>query len=211
MPKPDKNAQSDALLSLLIKELAKEIRLIGLTLEPLRADLRLAIDQWRGDKKSQFWSRTVIRCICALTEASLFSVRAMALRSTELTGEKLEPEEVEILTEKRVVKVNGVETTRPKFLPFPEAVKETFRLFAKASGVDARIEYTKGFEDLCATFQMRNRLMHPKGPFDLEIREANIETADRGICWLINQQAQFFNQVNAQMDEKVAQIRRSRG
>jgi len=196
------SSQSENELRCLINKLQREIRLIGLTLAPLRSDLKFAIERWQAEQKSQFWARTVIRCMCALTEATLFSMRGMAHSATLLTGEKLESEELEILTEKRIISVKGVATTRPKFLPFPDAVKETFRLFAKSSGVVAQVEYTNGFEDLCATFQLRNRLMHPKSTFDLQVSDADISAAERGIHWLYRVQARFFEDVDSQLNNK---------
>ena len=110
--------------------------------------------------------------------------------------------ESEILSEKQIK--NGVE--RPKFLSSPDAVKESFRLFAKAIGTTLNVDYGNGFSDLCATFEVRNRLMHPKKPFDIEVNANNIETADRGIAWFNKTCAYIFSQCQGRIAQNIENI-----
>ncbi|MEI9960658.1 MAG: hypothetical protein WDM76_05865 [Limisphaerales bacterium] len=110
-----------------------------------------------------------------------------------LSGIQFDLKEVEILTEKRIVKQNGIQTTRPKYLSFPDSVKESFRLFAKAAGTITTVDYGNNFSDLCKTFEVRNRLMHPKQPFDVQISSEDINTADREIIWFDKTRPRAFS------------------
>jgi hypothetical protein len=179
MAKPNESEE----LMVKAEQLRKLVSLSGLNYHPLHSDLAFASKQWRLDRSSQFWSRTVIRCLCAAVEATLFSFRKMAEQMSTLKNIQFTAEEIEILSEKRIVEKNGIQTTRPKYLPFPDASKESFRLFGKAVGATVTIDYDAGFTDLCATFEVRNRLMHPKKPFDVEVNANDINTAERGIHW----------------------------
>jgi hypothetical protein len=72
----------------------------------------------------------------------------------------------------------------PKWLSSSDSVKESFRLFAKAVECPTVVNYGEaGFADLCETFKVRNRLMHPKGPFDIQVSVQDMDTADRAIVW----------------------------
>jgi len=120
-----------------------------------------------------------------------------------LSGIQFESKEVEILTEKRTVKQNGIQTVRPKYLALPDSVKESFRLFAKAAGLTVNVDYRNGFLDLCGTFDVRNRLMHPKQPFDVQITSEDINTADRGIIWFDKTCASVIDQCNARFNRNI--------
>jgi hypothetical protein len=89
----------------------------------------------------------------------------MAEKMTTVSGIQFSLEEKEILSETRIIRKNGIETVRPKYLSFPDAVKESFRLFAKSIGTTANVDYRRGgYSDLCKAFEIHNRLMHPNSP-----------------------------------------------
>jgi hypothetical protein len=173
------------------EELSKLLRQMMLTLGPLDADYNLAGKHWRDDKQNrQFWPRVVLRCLCADIEARLFVFRRTALEVAKLSKASLTKEETEILTETRTVLEKGVQTTKPKWLPIKDAVKESLRLFAKSHGATFIVDCgTKGCKALCDTFSVRHRLMHPKDIFAVEVRDTDIQVAENGIHWF-NQQCQ---------------------
>lgn len=192
-------------LELKAEQLRKLISFSGLTYLPLHSDFNFAAKQWRQDPTSQFWSRTAIRCLCAAIEATLFSFRRMAEEMATLSNIQFDPKEIEILTEKRIASSNGIQITKPKFLPFPDAVKESFRLFAKAAGTKVTVDYSNvsGFDDLCVTFEIRNRLMHPKKPFDVEVKTKDIHMAERGIHWFNRAYISVIDACNAHIGRTV--------
>jgi hypothetical protein len=190
------------------QELQKLINLSALTLRPLHADFNYAVSEWRASNKSQFWARTSIRCMCAVIEAALFTLRKMAEQLAVVNDVQFERKEAELLAEKRIVKGNGVEKVRPLFLPFRESVIQSFRLFGKALGVRIVIDFGNGFDALCATFEVRNRLMHPKNPFSVEVRESDIQTADIAIAWFNITHLDVVAQSQSQIGTRVNELRK---
>jgi len=185
--------------------LGKLVRHCGLTYIPLWADLTFAIKEWQRDQTSQFWCRTSIRCFCAVVEAALFGYRKMADQMAALSKVQFDPKEVEILAGKQIK--NGVE--RPKWLSPADSVKESFRLFGKAVGCPIALNYgDDGFRALCKTFEIRNRLMHPKEPFDVEVRVGDMKTADHAIKWFNNSHASVIEQCQAHVDKSVEKMKK---
>jgi hypothetical protein len=189
--------------------LKKLANISSLTCQPLEADLIHARTNWYNDKRNeQFWGRSVLRCLCATIEARLFTFRTMALELSGLSKVQFDPKEIEILTEQRIkVNVAGVKTVRPKFLPISDSVKESFRLFGKSLGATITIDYSiQGYRDFCEVFEIRNRLMHPKGPFDVGIDVDDIAVADRGVDWFNRAFTELFEQCKKHMHDSIAKM-----
>ena len=143
-----------------------------------------------------------IRCLCAAIEARLFTFRKMAEKDALVTGVTFDPKEIEILTEQRITVTNGVQMNKPRFLPFSDSVKESLRLFAKAAGVTAKIDCGGvGYMALCRTFEVRNRLMHPKTPFDVEVNVRDIDAANQGIEWFNQECSRVIDECQAHCNQ----------
>lgn len=188
------------------EELNKLIRHKMLTLGPLDADYNLAGKFWRSDTQNrQFWSRVVLRCLCADIEARLYVFRRIALEAANLSKISLTKQERETLNEIREVVENGNIRTKPKWLPIGDSIKESFRLFAKAVGASFTPDCSaKGFKALCDTFAVRHRLMHPKDVFAVEVRDKDVQTAEEGIHWLNQQCENLFTQCQAEVGARIA-------
>lgn len=130
-----------------------------------------------------------------------------------LYGIQFTPGEADTLAEQRTVTgANGVQTVRPKWLPFPDPLKESFRLFAKSVGTVVTLDYASGgFSDLCSVFQVRNRLMHPKQPFDVEVKAEDMKTADRGIEWFNRAIADLLGQCQTVVRKRIATVTTPKG
>jgi hypothetical protein len=155
-----------------IDEVRKLVRSMQLTILPLNADLMAAGEHWQKDRASQFWRRTVIRCLLALLEAALWNMKNTAPKIAVISEVMLSPKELEFAEDK----------IRP-FPKFRKNLGETFELFAKVHKVPFSVTPDKDFEALCATYELRNRLMHPKKPFDLDVSDKNIDEAMQGAMW----------------------------
>jgi hypothetical protein len=189
------------------QELRRLIKLSALTIRPLHADFDYAVSQWRASNKSQFWARTSIRCMCAVIEAALFTLRKMAEQLALINKVQFDQKEAELLAEKRIAKENGAEKVRPLFLPLRDSVRQSYRLFGKALGVQIAVDYGKGYQALCATFEVRNRLMHPKDPFSVEVRDSDLQTANTAIAWFNKTQMDVVNQSKSQIGRRVEELR----
>lgn len=192
-------------------ELRRLIKQSAITALPLYSDFTYAVKRWNEDQNSQFWSRTSIRCLCAAIEATLFTYRKMAEKMATVFDVSFTHAEIEILTEQRTkVDGNGVQTVKPKWLPFPDSLKESFRLFGKAVGTELTIDYGNvGFSALRQVFEIRNRLMHPKGPFDVEVRAADTVTADKAIKWFNDAHKHVITECEKHLGETILKMRHS--
>jgi hypothetical protein len=189
------------------EELHRLIEQKTLTLVPLDTDYNLAGKYWRSDMQNrQFWSRVVVRCLCADIEARLFIFRRIALEAANISKVSFTKEERETLVEMREVVENGNVRTKPKWLPIDDSIKESFRLFAKAMRASFTLDCNaKGFRSLCDTFIVRNRLMHPKDVVALEVHDKDVQTAEEGIHWLNQQCENLFVQCHREAEARIIQ------
>jgi hypothetical protein len=155
-----------------------------LTINVLDADVKFAAKQWRQNTSDQFWSRTSTRCVCASVEGTLNVLKNVTPDTANCFDVHLSEKEIELATERRKYFKAGIVKEIRTFSKFPERVKETFKLFVKAHAIEVSIEYNDaGFNDLCATFDLRNKLMHPRGVFDLQVNSQAMESTIRGQRW----------------------------
>jgi hypothetical protein len=168
-------------------EIGKLVRQMALTVAPLQADLHFADNQLAREKGSQFWRRTVIRCLLAVIESVLWNMKHVTPKAAAISHVPLTNDELEVLNEERTVTANGKIERRRKFLPFRENVKVCFSLFGKVHGVTVVFTGCHGFEAFCATYEIRSRLMHPKKPFNPEVSDKDIATALQGMGWFMSE------------------------
>lgn len=148
-------------------------------IEILEADVKFAETEWLKNKSSQFWGRTLIRCCCAWVEGTTSLLKQFASEIAEYSGAKLNKKDMEVLTEIRTDK-DGLK--KPAFLSPCENIKATFKVFTKARKIQREIKYDDSrFKDLFDTFELRNRLMHPKKQQDLEVSVKALDAAERGV------------------------------
>jgi hypothetical protein len=163
------------------KELHKSIKGSMQARQILREDVRFAERQLEQHKTSheQTCRRSLIRCVCAIVEGTLSLMKAATLPAANFFGIRLSTKEIELATGRRA------KTGKPiPFLPFQENVKETLKIFMKAHGVQIAIDYDDSrFKDLCEMFGLRNKLMHPKTLFDIEVSDLAFKTSIRGSNW----------------------------
>jgi hypothetical protein len=173
-------------------EIKKLVRHMALTMEPLEHDVHFAGVQLLNDEKAgknhqQFWRRTVIRCLLAATEALLWNMKHIAPKVAYVSRVQLTPEEIKI--------------SETKFLRFPDNVKATFLLFGKVHGVTVKTNFDQQFDALCKTYSLRNRLMHPKTPFDPNVSDLDISTAQQGVKWFLREYRELMHQCSQSVDQ----------
>jgi hypothetical protein len=106
---------------------------------------------------------------------------------------------LKILTEKRMVTdKNGNQSTRPKWLPIKDSVKESLRLFAKSTGATFVVDSSaRGYQALLHTFEIRDKLMHPKDVFALGVLDTDVKDAEVAIAWLNQVWTETFDACHA--------------
>ena len=168
-------------------------RRMDLTLAPLEADMYFALSHLVSDKKNQqFWRRTIIRCVLAYIEALTWNLKNGIPIIASVSWIKLTPADLEIIKEQRTIESDGRTEVRPKFLKFRDNLKATFSLFGKVHGEAFLVKCDQDFDALCKTYDLRNRLMHPKGPMDPDVSDTDIKNSQRGLCWLSSEYRRLF-------------------
>jgi hypothetical protein len=163
------------------KELLKSLKSTMRALQILREDVRFAEEQLNQHKVSheQTCRRTLIRCVCAIVEGTLSLMKAATPPAADFFSVSLIDKEIELATGR--CKKTGKQLP---FLSFQENVKETHKIFMKAHGIQMTINYSDdGFKDLCEMFKLRNKLMHPKTLFDIEVSDDAFNASIRGSNW----------------------------
>jgi hypothetical protein len=161
-------------------------------MEPLELDVNFAgvqllNDENTGKEHQQFWRRTVIRCLLAATEALLWNMKHIAPKVAFVSRVQLTPEEIKI--------------AETKFLRFPDNVKAAFSLFGKVHGVTVEANFDQDFDALCKTYSLRNRLMHPKTPFDPNVSDSDIATAQQGVKWFLREYHELMQRCSRAVDK----------
>jgi hypothetical protein len=163
------------------KKLQKSLKNSMQTLQILREDVRFAVKQLEQHLASheQTCRRNLIRCVCAIVEGTLSSMRTATLPAADFFGVNLTDKDIEVATGQ------SAKTGKPiPFLPFQENVKETLKIFTKSHEVQMAINYNdSGFGDLRELFKLRNKLMHPKTLDDIHVSDEAYKTSVRGSNW----------------------------
>jgi hypothetical protein len=150
----------------------------------LDSDVNFAREQWLKSPDSQFWRRSLLRCCCASAEGTISLIKQVTPKCADFFGVNLTDSDIKVVTERRTYVENGVEKSKPAFLPFRDNVKESFKVFAKAHTISSSADFSaSSFTELCQAFDLRNKLMHPKNVFDLGVDDKALDEADRGLKW----------------------------
>ena len=151
--------------------------LIGILMEDLMQSGLMV----KKDPDNQFLRRTAIRCFAAAVEGIIFCLKQMAHSSGEFAGHTFSEDELFLLTEIQTANKDG----KPRrFLPARDNFKVTFNLFAKTFQVPHQPGFGKGFECLCETFKLRDRLMHPKKLSTIEVSDEEKQLCSDAAAWL---------------------------
>ena len=152
---------------------------------PLHADTNFALDQEARDKRNQqFWRRTIIRGLLSYIDSLLWHLKQGMPIFASISNVQLTSADLEIIRERRTVKINGKTEIRSNHLKFRDNIKATFSLFGKVCGLKFKVTCDKDFDALCNTYNRRSHLMHPKKPSDLNVTDSDIAVSKQGVKWL---------------------------
>ena len=74
---------------------------------------------------------------------------------------------------------------------------------SKVHGIECSFSTDTDFQQLCDTYRLRNRLMHPKEPFDPGVSDVAILAAKQGVAWL---NREFFGTLMHRCSEAVPKL-----
>jgi hypothetical protein len=164
------------------------------TMIPLEEDMNFAVKRLQSEGTNPFWRRTVIRCFFPTIEALLWHMKQIAPKLALITGVTLNDEELANAKGKEWVMTSKGKVERT--LKFRENVKASFALFAKLHGMPVTIKFDSEFDAFCATYNLRNRLMHPRKPSDLDVSDSQMATAQVGVAWFVQSYDRLTNPIH---------------
>jgi len=145
-------------------------------------DLGRASSELGENCTDQYRRRTAIRSLAAAVEGIIFQLKKLALASSGLTKKELSPEEIALLSEQRV---EGGDMKKARLPGFRENFKRSLKLFAEVYHVPCPIDFgTTGFQNVCDTFALRDRVMHPKSAKMFLITDEETKRAGAALQWL---------------------------
>ena len=149
-------------------------------------------------------ARNLIRCLFALVEGVTFALKLDAL-GEHLDHDQLGPSGAgELVFEERYDLNNrGQIIKRPLRITVEQSVKFAFRFYSETYGVSNPLDTNSDWWHALKRAQVvRDRLMHPRQPEDLDITPAEIMDA-------VAAESGFRNCVGKVLTDKTAQSRRS--
>jgi hypothetical protein len=136
---------------------------------------------------SAFGRRTLVRAVFALVEGTLSSMRVRVLGHVA-TGAAVLSDSEQLALREVIPQVDdrGEVAERPQFVPMANAVRLTFRLYARVFGCQRTPEFGgAGWQAFRSATEIRSRLTHPLGLADLEVSDAHLAAVNAGYDWFL--------------------------
>ena len=178
------------------------------TLPSMRLMATLWLDTAQAERTlqsadSQYARRQYVRTVFAMIEGMVFATKQLA---TGVPGETMEPAETAMLRGVAYdLDEKGKAVTKTARLALEREVRFALRMYAKSVGLQYELDVSgRGWQALTGAKLVRDRLMHPKRAEDLDVSNAELETAKEAALW--------FRQEHSDLQEAmIDQIARKRG
>ena len=144
----------------------------------LSVDLMDTLDRLRNDASDQPTRRNFVRIFCSQVEAFAYSTKQILAEMAQFPFVKLTPHEVLLLREEAYeVKDNGeLKLKTDKFVPIRTNLKFIAKSCSKAFSIPYELDTTgPGWAALDQTFEVRNRLVHPKAFQEMFITDEELK------------------------------------
>lgn len=152
----------------------------------LSMDLLETYERLQTDPFHQPARRTWVRTFCSQVEAFAFGTKQMLATFAQFPLVKLTPHDVALLREETHEITNGgdVEVKTGRFVPIQTNLKFIARTAARALEFEYKLDiYGDGWRALKATFEIRNRLVHPKQAADLLVSDEELKVVAIAQDW----------------------------
>lgn len=140
-----------------------------------------------AEEDCQLNRRSFVRAIFSLIEGMTYSLKRMAYEKTLTGTSQLSSADISMLKEETYdLGRKGNPVTIPKPLPLKKNVRFTFSIFSQVYQINFIPKFDgPGWNSLLRAYAVRNRLMHPKGPSDLEVSASELNAAFRAYAWFV--------------------------
>lgn len=127
--------------------------------------------------------RNFIRSVCANVEGTLNYLMTIL---SENAGVLNDLERLAFRERQIVVKDNGEVSTTTLFLKTKTKIKMVFKVLSRYPNGDGMDLGNANFEKLMASFEKRDRLMHPRNDKELEVSFEEVQNMIDGYRWYIH-------------------------
>ncbi|MGC9396298.1 MAG: hypothetical protein ACP5J4_15755 [Anaerolineae bacterium] len=151
----------------------------------------LESDDFDNDYSVQHLRRTLVRTLFAMIEGITFAHKQKILADYEAGRRHLSHAEYAILTEESYqLRDSGTIRTSPNYPNIQANIKFVFPLYARI--LDSEFTFdpplsAPGWQSLCRSIEIRNRLMHPKSLTDLDVTDTDLEEVEKAAEWFTAQ------------------------
>jgi hypothetical protein len=150
--------------------------------EELFSNLDYAGKQLQGDPDNQIWRRMKIHCFGAAVDGVIWGLKQTTLVIAEFWGGKFSAQELALLKEETI---HPFHAKRRSSHNFQSDLQRTITLYAHAHGVPCPTDFKQdGFRALVATYQLRNRLMHPTSAEAFCVNDTEKQRCSVAAAWL---------------------------
>jgi hypothetical protein len=203
----DKSLSEQALMAVVPedREGAKDLVALredsGPLLNELIADLAKASGELRNNYPDQRTRRHAIKALGVTIDGVIFALKRLAVTSLPLTRVQMDQEEIDFLREQS----SSPSAQKVRLPGFRDNLKRTFKLFAKAYGTSCSTDFGReGFRALCATIEVRHRLVHPKSFEKLQVQNEETKQAGVALAWIHAEIRQLLDDCHASLGKTVA-------
>lgn len=152
--------------------------------------------------------RVLVKSIFSFVEALSYSMKASALDSTGAS--RLTQEERLLAAEQEYYldSSGNAKLRRPKLQTLSN-IRFAFSILAKAKMADFTLDVSnQGWQVLQRALKVRDRLMHPKGPDDLNVSDEEIRDAFRAFIWFECQITLILGAAINSLEKQFASVRK---
>ncbi len=148
--------------------------------------------------------RRYIRNVIALVEGVTAAMGRIALADAESGNTTFTPGEIAILRGlKYELNDEGGVRPVPSYQKLTRTVRFSFAALAKTYDADFTLVVGgSGWRCLKSTVEVRNRLLHPKKPEDLDLSDQEMKDGATGVDWFNNEVSRLGSQVQGLLDDE---------
>lgn len=161
----------------------------------LNSDLDQCKENLKPDTTG-YWDRMYVRCLYSLIEGLAYRIRHALISAHEAGETMLNPMEYILLSEVRCrIAKNGEIQKIEEFLPFSTGLRFTFKTCCRVlDSIDCEKSAFShnGWNCMQESIKVRDRLTHPKEPFDLIVTGHELEVAQKAEKWFLSLVSEIF-------------------
>jgi hypothetical protein len=174
----------------------KALDSLGEVINTLLGDVRAALDSAAVDGGDTA-RRNAVRGLFSYIEGVVWSMKDVAFREALEQNEPIDAGDAAVLLERTYsLDDQGKIQVRDNFQRPLGNLRYAFIALSDAYGVKFELAVDgRGWQNLRDSLTTRNRLMHPKGPLDLQIDNSDIDLAESALNWFNAELARLFQAI----------------